>query len=284
MTMIDESRFIQAEDGTRLHVKLHRSKDPRGPTCLLLHGFGDGGYVWEDTTAALADICSTAVLDLRGHGDSGPSPSGIYDLDMNLKDVSTVVSRLALTRLILVGHSFGGEIVLRLAAQPSTVAAIFVDIAPTVDIETAHQATVYMRETMRTYKSIEQYSSLLKEMRLLLSEAVARQLATGSLRVCEGGFELKLDPALIKYADDEFTSAPQWRELLPQIRCPTLVVRGAGSAMVSASAAKEMVRLLPRAQLVTIPRSGHAVMSDNPSAFCASLAGFIRALLSIPKP
>lgn len=148
----------------------------------------------------------------------------------------------------------------------------------------SHQATVYMRETMRTYKSIEEYSSRLKDMRPLLSEAVARQLARGSLRACEGGFELKLDPALINYADDELTSAAQWRELLPQIGCPTLVVRGAGSAMVTARAAKEMIRLLPRAQLVTIPRSGHAVMSDNPPAFCASVAGFVRALLSTPKP
>jgi pimeloyl-ACP methyl ester carboxylesterase len=138
----------------------------RAPTCLLLHGFGDGGYVREDTSAALADVCSTGVLDLRGHGDSGPSPSGIYDLDMNLRDVRTVIARLGLTRLILAGHSFGGEIILRLAPQPITIAAIFVDIAPTVDIETAHQATVYIRETMRPYKSIEEYSSLLKDMRM----------------------------------------------------------------------------------------------------------------------
>jgi pimeloyl-ACP methyl ester carboxylesterase len=284
MTMLAESRFIHAEDGTRLHVKLYRSSDPRAPTCLLLHGFGDGGYVWEDTCAALAGICSTAVLDLRGHGDSGPSPSGIYDLDMNLRDARTVIARLGLARFILAGHSFGGEIILRLAAQPSTLAAIFVDIAPTMDIGTAHQATVHMREAMRTYKSIEEYSTLLMNTRMLLPEAVARQLAIGSLRACEGGFELKLDPELIKYADDEFTSTAQWHELLPQIRRPTLVVRGAGSAMVTANAAKEMVRLLPRAQLVTIPRSGHAVMSDNPSAFCASVAGFIRALLSTSKP
>jgi pimeloyl-ACP methyl ester carboxylesterase len=282
MTMPAESRFVQAEDDTRLHVQLNRNRDPRAPTCLLLHGFGDGGYVWQDTAAALADICSTAVLDLRGHGDSGHSRSGIYDLHTNLRDVSTVIAQLGLARLILVGHSFGGEIILRLARHTSTIAAIFVDIAPTIDIETAHQATAYMRETLRSYRSIEEYSSLLMDMRPLLPEAAARQIARDSLRSCEGGFELKLDIALLKYGDDEFTSISQWRELLPQIGCPALVVRGAGSAMVTASAAKEMVRMLPRAQLVTIPKSGHAVMSDNPSAFCASVAGFIRILLSAP--
>lgn len=140
MTMPAESRFVQADDGTRLHVQLHRGSNPRAPTCLLLHGFGDGGYVWEDTSAALADICSTAALDLRGHGDSGPSPFGIYDLDTNLRDVRAVIARLGLNRLIFAGHSFGGEIILRLAAQPATVAAIFVDMAPAVDIEIAHQS------------------------------------------------------------------------------------------------------------------------------------------------
>jgi pimeloyl-ACP methyl ester carboxylesterase len=185
-----------------------------------------------------------------------------------------------MARVILIGHSFGGEIVLRLAAHPITVAAVFVDVAPTVDIATARRATEYMQETMRTYKSVEEYSSLLMEMRPLLPAATALRLAAGSLRRHDGGYRLKLDPVLIRYADQEFTSAAQWRQLLPQIRCPTLVVRGAGSAMVTASAAKEMVRALPRARLVTIDRSGHAVMSDNSPAFCAGVAGFVRALLS----
>jgi pimeloyl-ACP methyl ester carboxylesterase len=82
----------------------------------------------------------------------------------------------------------------------------------------------------------------------------------------------------MKYADDEFTSARDWQTLLPAVRCRTLIVRGAGSALVSANAAKQMARMPRRGELVTVPRAGHAVMSDNPQAFCASIAAFVSSV------
>lgn len=279
--MPSESRFVQAPDGIRLHVQLHRATRQPKPTCLLLHGFGDGGYVWEDACAALRATCSTTVVDLRGHGDSEHSPTGVYDLDINVQDVRTIIAHLGVAPIIVVGHSFGGEIALRLAAHPPApvLGAAFIDISPGVNQDTSKQATVHMQDTLRSYRSAEEYCSLLMSMRPLLSESTARQLARGALRECDGSFQLKLDPALMKYADEEFTSPAQWQQLLPMIHCPTLVMRGAGSAMVSANSAKEMVRVLPRGQLVAIPRAGHAVLSDNPSASCASIANFVASTL-----
>jgi pimeloyl-ACP methyl ester carboxylesterase len=45
---------------------------------------------------------------------------------------------------------------------------------------------------------------------------------------------------------------------------------------VSASAAERMVERLPRGRLVTVPRSGHAVMSDNPTGFNRALGELLR--------
>jgi pimeloyl-ACP methyl ester carboxylesterase len=278
--MPSESILISAEDGTRLHVRLSRHADSSRPTCLLLHGYGDGSYVWADACAALSDVCKVVVVDLRGHGDSEPSRSGAYDADTGAGDVRTIIAQLELASPILIGHSFGGELVLRLAARPvpDVAAAVFVDICPEANQEASRQATVLMRETLRTYGSIEDYCNVLMSIRPILSKAAAERLAHGSLRPVEGGFQLKLDPALIDSADEEFTTAAQWRELLPGIRCPTLVVRGAASAMVSASCAAQMARMLAKARVVTVPKAGHAVMSDNPAAFCADIVGFVNSI------
>jgi pimeloyl-ACP methyl ester carboxylesterase len=280
--MPTEAHLIRAGDGVRVLAQLHRHRDPAKPTCLLLHGFGDGGYVWDDVCTALRDVCAIAVIDLRGHGDSDPSPTGAYDLETNVDDVKAVIAQLELSSIIVVGHSFGGEIALRLASCPPVpvAGAVFIDIAPRINQETSRRATAQMQEMLRPYSSAEEYCSLLMSMRPLLSEDTARQLTRGALRRQEQhGLRLKVDQALMQYADEEFTSAAQWQELLATIRCPTLVMRGAGSAMVTANAAKEMLDMLPQAQLVTVPRAGHAVLSDNPAASSAGIATFVRSTL-----
>jgi len=279
-----ESIVIGADDGTRLHVQLQRHSDSSRPTCLLLHGYGDGAYVWADTCAALLGTCTTAAVDLRGHGDSEPSRSGAYDVATSVRDVSTIISALGLTSVIPIGHSFGGEIVLRLAAQAVTAipAAIFVDICPQPDQGAARHATALLRQTLRTYGSIEEYCEALLCMRPILSRAAAEHLARGCLRPTDSGFQPKLAPALVDHADDEFTTSEQWQALLPRIRCPVLIVRGAASAMVTAACAVQMARLLAQARVVTVPKAGHAVMSDNPGAFSAEVLGFINSIAPAP--
>jgi pimeloyl-ACP methyl ester carboxylesterase len=273
-----ETLAIHSRDGTRLHVTIDRHADPTARACLLLHGFGDGGYVWRDTRIALQDLCTTVVLDLRGHGDSERSRSLAYDLRMNVEDVQAVITALRLAAPIVVGHSFGGEIALRIAACPASQisAAVLVDSGPDLNDAASRQATAHLRQLLRTYSSVEEYCSDLMKLRPLVSAATARQLANGALRRERDGYHLKLDSRLLDHADEQFTSASEWQQLLPAIRCSTLVVRGAGSAMVSAASARQMLRLLPMSRLVTLPRAGHAVMSDNPPAFCACISGFIR--------
>src|SRR5688572_4781277 len=161
--MSGKSRFVAASDGVRLHVEVHPCATRSRPSCLLLHGFGDGAYVWEETCAALREICPVAAVDLRGHGDSEHSQSGTYDLNTNIQDVIQIITRLGIAPAIVVGHSFGGEIALRIAARPPVpvFAAVFVDVAPEVDQQTSRQATVHMMETLRPYSSFDEYSSLL---------------------------------------------------------------------------------------------------------------------------
>jgi pimeloyl-ACP methyl ester carboxylesterase len=281
--MQTETFTLSAVDGLRLCVRLHRPRHPPEGTCLLLHGFCEGGYVWEDVCAALGDICTTAVPDLRGHGESGHSPTSLYHFDANVQDVTTLITQLGGGPIVVVGHSFGGEIALRIAARPPVdtrvAGAVFIDIAPDFNRQSSRQATTRLQEMRRIYRSAEEYCSLLMSVRPLLGESTARQLGRGALRECEGGVQLKFDPALMKYADEEFTSAAQWQQLLRMVLCPSLVVRGAASAMVSAKAAMEMVRSLPRAELVTIARAGHAVMSDNSAASAEAIASFVAATL-----
>jgi pimeloyl-ACP methyl ester carboxylesterase len=67
----------------------------------------------------------------------------------------------------------------------------------------------------------------------------------------------------------------QWA-VLGRITCPTLVVRGAASDILSQDTADKMVdEVLADARLAVVPQAGHSVMTDNPEGFEEALSGFL---------
>ncbi len=66
-----------------------------------------------------------------------------------------------------------------------------------------------------------------------------------------------------------------WKALA-RISCPTLVVRGAASDVLSPDTADKMVdETLPKGRLAIVPQAGHSVMTDNPHGFREAVTDFI---------
>jgi pimeloyl-ACP methyl ester carboxylesterase len=64
---------------------------------------------------------------------------------------------------------------------------------------------------------------------------------------------------------------PAWRGL----SCPTLIVRGADSDILSPEATQQMIAAQPQAREVEIPQAAHMVFEDNPDAFLAAVRAFL---------
>ncbi|MBA3410633.1 MAG: alpha/beta hydrolase [Geodermatophilaceae bacterium] len=76
------------------------------------------------TTAVLGDGHAVTAIDLRGHGNSAVPASG-YDTATAAADVAAVISSLDLDRPVVAGQSWGGNVVVELAATaPGLVGAI----------------------------------------------------------------------------------------------------------------------------------------------------------------
>ena len=87
---------------------------------------------------------------------------------------------------------------------------------------------------------------------------------------------MRCDPALAREENDVDSSDMEILMALRAVRCATLLVRGAGSAILSHSGAKRAIRALKSARLCTISKAGHAVMLDNPVELGAALGSFLR--------
>ena len=92
----------------------------------------------------------------------------------------------------------------------------------------------------------------------------------------DGGLEWKYDKALrdMMRQGGRRETIDLW-EPPRRITCPTLLVRGAESDILSPEIAKRMIDALPDGRLVEIPGAGHTVPGDQPEAFAAAVGAFL---------
>jgi pimeloyl-ACP methyl ester carboxylesterase len=106
--------LVEVEPGVRLHVQDVGPADAGRPV-VLLAGLGLDHEVWDGPVASLGGHHRVVCIDLRGTGRSD-APIGDYSLGRLALDVTTVLERLDLADVALVGHSFGGQVALLVAA------------------------------------------------------------------------------------------------------------------------------------------------------------------------
>jgi esterase len=227
---------------------------------------------------SIEDWVRGVAVDLRGHGDSDWASPSTYNIETHVSDVSEVMALLGNERQILIGHSMGAQILMRIAAlRPTRVRAlVLVDFGPDINALARRHMLALLRESLRHYESVAEFAQWLGNTRPLVPPDLLQHLALHSLRPVDGGYRLKLDPALVEAMD---ASSPQEDELLwkimRDIACPVLVIRGGGSAVLSRQAAERMAATLPNGRLMTVS-AGHAVMMDNPQEFNDVVARFVR--------
>ena len=92
---------------------------------LLVHGLASNARMWDGVADRLSEAGHpVATVDLRGHGRSSKPDEG-YDVPTVADDLATLIESLGFDRPIAVGQSWGGNVVLELAARhPSSVRAI----------------------------------------------------------------------------------------------------------------------------------------------------------------
>ena len=115
---------IEVAPDVLLHVE-RRDGDPGAAPFLLIHGLASNLRLWDGVAEHLqARGHSVIALDQRGHGRSDAPEQG-YDMDTVVADVQAVIETLGLDRPIVVGQSWGGNVVLEYGwRHPSAVRGI----------------------------------------------------------------------------------------------------------------------------------------------------------------
>jgi pimeloyl-ACP methyl ester carboxylesterase len=111
-------------------VELYTRVGGKGPTVVLIHGFGDTGDMWAPLAADLAKDHTVIVPDLRGMGLSSIPPSG-YEKRNQAADIRGLLDRLGVGKADIVGHDIGTMVAYAYAARyPEQTTKLVVMDAP----------------------------------------------------------------------------------------------------------------------------------------------------------
>jgi len=236
---------------------------------LLLHGLGDCAANWELFAAANSAAYRVVAPDLRGHGDSQWSRQAAYGLRDHVADVEAVVDRLALGRIVVVGHSLGGRIaVAYTAAHVDGVDAVCIVDS---DVSGGPRRMPAIADGVPESESLD---AVAERLRRLQPNATDRVLADQALRLTvpgEGGRR--------SWTADPVALAPGAAEdLWAELRClqgPTLFLRGRQSEVMPHELAVRTREAVPRARLAELEGAGHWVHQEIPGAFEATVRWFL---------
>lgn len=258
--------------------------DHDAPPVLMLHGMAQSAHTWDFSALALGDRYRLLALDQRGHGDSDWAPDGDYSLDAHLGDIGAFVEAMGLRDLVMVGLSMGGRNAFSFAAlRPEIVKAlVIVDIAP-VSGRSGASAIRNFIERVDELDTFEEFVDRVKGYNPRRSrEQIRGSLAHSLKRLPSGRWTWKYDKALrspSRPMPGPGFAERQWG-YLERVECPTLVVRGAYSKVLTQEVAEETVRRLRHGELVVVDDAGHLVPGDNPPGFIAVLEEFLDRCIS----
>jgi len=255
-------------------IALHRLEwgDSDAPVLIFLHGGGANAHWWDHIAPSFADRFYVNALDFRGHGDS-EHPEELRVGAFN-EDLEALVADLGREDVILAGHSMGGHVAVDHAARhPAVRALVAIDVARGGSSRSRRAArlALALRRTYRTREeAIERFRFMPEAAHA--SDALRRDIAAQSVQCEPGGrWGYKFDARW-------FGLPPRPKPVLTNVLCPTLIVRGEESRLLSHEGALAFASELPDARIHEVAGAGHHVQIDRPEAFCAVLHEFLDPL------
>ena len=251
------------------------------PPLLCLHGITQTAHSWDEVAAELSNDYRVLCFDQRGHGDSDWAPDGDYTRQTQAADISAITDELGLTHFILAGMSMGGINSITFAARhPHKVRAlIVVDVSPEIQARGVENIRSFIQapDELDSFEEFVQRAHQFNPRRSL--ENIRSRLSYNLKQLPSGKWTWKYDKAL-RAGERGFQASALlnlWDDVRA-IRCPTLIIRGGESDILSGDSAQKLQAEIPGCRLAVVEGAGHSVMGDNPASFVAAAREFLRSL------
>ncbi len=248
----------------------------RGPTVVLVHGFGESLMAWRAVFDQLAGRADVIALDLPGFGLSSKPPSG-YATDSLAADLLGALDALDVHRAVLVGHSMGGAVVAAAALRdPGRVRAlVLVDPAlvgtpaPVSEARRSDSARGAAAPLIAEYEALRTRFTAPHDADWLAETDSARAYAPADDPAYRNAVAAVLREFDFAYLTDE--RAARWR-------LPTLLLWGEYDQIFPLADGRRLATRLRGASFEVVPRSWHRPHVERPTQTAAAIERFVAGL------
>ena len=253
--------------------------DPANPPLVLLHGVGQTCHTWDLFAAAMSPHFHVMAFDQRGHGDTDWAADKDYSRRSMVKDVEAFTTALGLDRFFLTGMSMGGANSLSFTANnPDRVEAlVVVDVGPRVENKGVQNIRNFMKD-FREFDSLDEAAAVIHKFNPRRPLEIIRKYTVvyNLKQLPSGKWTWKYD-TYFSEGHSRINVKQMQQELSQEVKkitCPTLLVKGAESDVLSLDGARLLQTAIPGSEFALVAGAGHSVMGDNPPGFEAAVREF----------
>jgi pimeloyl-ACP methyl ester carboxylesterase len=237
----------------------------QGEAVLLLHGWGSSLDAYRQLIQLLSQKYFVIALDMPGFGKTEEPPRP-FDVDDYVDFVLEFMKQFPVSKLSLVGHSFGGRVIIKMANRQLPFGIDKIVLIDSAGIKpqpskkkSTKQLCYKIGKWFATRKLIAKlFPGFLEKLRVTFGSA-DYAAASPMMRQC-----------LVKVVNEDLS------HLLPGIKAPTLLVWGENDTATPLADAKKMEAAIPDAGLAVIKNAGHFSFVEQPVIFRSIMASFFK--------
>lgn len=228
-------------------------------TIIFLHGWRSQKEVWNEVINQVIKLSSHQVyaLDLPGFGRS-PVPKASWTVEDYAKTVKAFIEKLELKNVVLVGHSFGGRVGIKLASQHPKILfkLVLVDSAGFVDESFRKKFFSFLSKIAKPIFALAVFNGIKKKIYQTIG--AEDYIATPELK-----------NIFLNVVNEDLT------EDMKKIHIPTLIIWGEKDKDTPIEFGQKMNSLIPNSELIILPNAGHYSFLDNREEFIKELDNFL---------
>jgi pimeloyl-ACP methyl ester carboxylesterase len=234
------------------------------PAILILHGWGSSSKSWEKNIEILCKAgFDVFVPDLPGFGDS-PSPLRPWEINDYVEIIFQFIKSLNIQPQILVGHSFGGRVAIRLLLNDEANYAKGLVLCASSGLK---------KEKTLKQKVANSVAKLGNVVFAVWPLSVVRQNARRILYRSIGEYDYyraqgTMQETFKRVIEDDISVG------IHRLKQPTLIVWGDQDKMTPIEDARRFQKLINKSRLVTVSGTGHRLPYEQPEMFCDYLLKF----------
>jgi epoxide hydrolase 4 len=269
-------------------IRLHCVSAGQGEPIILLHGFPEHWYSWRHQIPMLAQYGQVIAPDMRGYNLSEkPKGVGKYDVDILIEDIVGIIESTGAKKAIVMGHDWGGGIAWWLAIRRPGVVKKLIAMNcphPMVFLHTLRGLDQLRKSWYMFFFQLPWLPELFVRGRDLRqsAERVFRGTSVQSSAFTDEDID-KFAAAMgqpgaltgmINYYRAAFRR-PLWREKIPVIEVPTLLIWGEQDRFLVRRNTENMSQWVKDITVRFVPDSGHWVQQEKPDVVNQMLKEFI---------